>query len=257
MGFQINTRGDVLRHVARRTGVAVVLSFLMTGSTLLLAVGTDFGASVRVGYVIGFNLCMAIGISAILAAALSFRSAVLMLQLTRMRSELSRISQTDLLTGLPNRRGFDDAATAALQAAQASGLSAVLFMCDVDRFKSVNDRFGHEAGDKVLVAIAEVLRRFARRNGALVARYGGEEFAALMIGIDHAAAERHAEDLRRACAAMEIDLGETSARLTMSIGFTLSRGAFDLARMMRTADSALYAAKAHGRDRVEEALVAA
>ncbi len=257
MGFKIDTRGDVLRHTARRTVISAGLAFLMTGSILLVVFGTDCSARVSVGLVIGMGLGMAVAISTLLSGVMSFRSALLIQQLSRMRGELSRISQTDLLTGLPNRRGFDEAAIAALRAAQEAGLSAVLFMCDVDRFKSVNDRFGHEAGDKVLVAIAEVLRRFAGRNGALVARYGGEEFAALMIGIDHGQAERHAEELRRACAATEIALGETSTRLTMSIGFTLSRGAFDLVRMMRTAESALYAAKAHGRDRVEEALVAA
>lgn len=257
MTIQMNTRGDVLRHTVRRACVSAGLALLMTGAALVVAVGTDLSASVSVGYVTGVGLCIAVAVSAVLAGALSFRSALLMRQLSRMRSELSRISQTDQLTGLPNRRGFDEAAMAALASAQDAGLSAVLFMCDVDRFKSINDRFGHEAGDKVLAAIAEVLRRFARSKGTLVARYGGEEFAALTIGIDHGQAERFAEEIRRACAGVEIALGDAPARVTISIGFTVARGGFDLVKMMRIADSALYAAKAHGRDRVEEALVAA
>jgi diguanylate cyclase (GGDEF)-like protein len=257
MGFQFNTRGDVLRHTMRRTGTAIVLSVLMTGGTLLPALGTDFRARVEVGYVLAFVLCMAVAISGVLAAALSLRSALLMRQLSRMRSEMSRISQTDQLTGLPNRRGFDDAAAAALEAARQADLPAALFMCDVDRFKSINDQFGHEAGDKVLAAIAEVLRQFARNKGALVARYGGEEFAALMIGVDQVQAERCAEEIRQACAEAEIAIGETLTRVTISIGYTVSNGGFDLVRMMRIADSGLYAAKARGRDRVEEAQVAA
>ncbi len=75
-----------------------------------------------------------------------------------MRSELSRISQTDQLTGLLNRRGFDDAAMPALRSARQAGAPAVVFMCDIDHFKSINDRFGHEFGDKALIAVAAVLR---------------------------------------------------------------------------------------------------
>ena len=84
----------------------------------------------------------------------------------------------DQLTGLLNRRGFDAEAAAALDKAQEDGASAAVLMCDIDHFKSINDRYGHEIGDKVLVEIADVLRQFAVRHGALVARYGGEEFSA-------------------------------------------------------------------------------
>ncbi len=218
-----------------------------------MILGTDFDATVRVGYVIGFSLCVATGISATLSGALSYRSALLMRELTLTRIELSRISQTDQLTGLLNRRGFDDAAVPALQSARDAGVSVVVFMCDIDHFKSINDRFGHETGDKVLVGMADVLRSFARKDGVLVARYGGEEFAALMVGISSDQAEQYAEEIRKACAAREIVIGETSERVTISIGFTVSRGGLDLTQLMRIADLALYTAKGRGRDRVEQA----
>src|SRR5258708_8507969 len=83
-------------------------------------------------------------------------------QLTRI--EMPRISGTDQLTGLLNGRGFDDAAVPALSAARDAGVSVVAFMCDIDHFKSINARFGHEAGDKVLVALADVLRSFPRKD---------------------------------------------------------------------------------------------
>jgi diguanylate cyclase (GGDEF)-like protein len=172
----------------------------------------------------------------VLSGALSDRSALLMQELTLTRSELSRISQTDQLTGLLNRRGFDDAATPALRSARDAGLPAVIFMCDIDHFKSINDGFGHEIGDKVLVEIADVFRRFAKKDGMLVARHGGEEFAALMIGIAREQAEQYAEDIRRACAAREIPVGETTKHVTISIGLTASRSEPDLAKMMRIAD---------------------
>lgn len=126
-------------------------------------------------------------------------------------------------------------------------------MCDIDHFKSVNDRFGHDAGDKVLVAVADVLRQVVGEGETLVARYGGEEFAALMIGMTREQAEHHAEQIRRACAASEVMVGAAPLRVTISIGFTFARNEVDLARLMRTADQALYAAKRHGRDRVEQA----
>ncbi|MCA3579156.1 MAG: GGDEF domain-containing protein, partial [Bradyrhizobium sp.] len=115
----------------------------------------------------------------------------------------------------------------------------------------------HEIGDKVLVEIADVLRQFAVRHGALVARYGGEEFAAVVTGRSHEQAARGAEEIRRDCAARTILDGVTQLPVTISIGFTVKEAGFDLGNLMRTADQALYAAKRHGRDRVEHARDAA
>jgi diguanylate cyclase (GGDEF)-like protein len=253
MTIQIHTRGDALRHTARRVAVAVSLAVVMTAVTTLVNLGTNLDATIRVGQVITSSICVAAAISAILAAALTYRSALLMQELTLTRSELSRLSHTDQLTGLLNRRGFDTAAALALRSAIAENLPAVAFMCDVDRFKSINDRFGHEFGDKVLVEIARVLRSFARNDRVVVGRHGGEEFAALMVGIAHEQAAQYAEDIRKACAAREIWTDENSARVTISIGFTVVRDELDLSKIMRVADRALYAAKHGGRNRVARA----
>ena len=253
MTFQIATRGDALRHTAGRVAVAVSLTLVMTVGSMLLQLGTNLNASVGVGEVIRSTICAAVAISAVLAGALSFRSALLMRDLTLARSELARISRTDQLTGLLNRRGFDEAAALALRSASAANLAAVVFMCDVDRFKSINDRFGHAFGDKVLIEIADVLRSFASKDGVLVGRHGGEEFAALMIGISHEQAAQYAEEIRRACAAREISIDENSTRVTISIGFTVARDETDLSKIMRVADRALYIAKHGGRNQVARA----
>jgi diguanylate cyclase (GGDEF)-like protein len=250
MSIHITTHNDVLRHTARRVVIASGLTIVMTLLILLLTLGTKPDALVPVGYVIVMSLVAATTISASLSGALSYRSALLMQQLTLMRSELSRISQTDQLTGLLNRRGFDEAAMPALASAYHAGLPVVVFMCDIDHFKSINDRFGHEFGDKALIEIASVLRHFSRTHGALVARHGGEEFAVLMIGISHEQAEIYAEEIRKSCAARETRSGELCERMTISIGFTLARRRTDLAKIMRIADQALYMAKRQGRDRV-------
>jgi diguanylate cyclase (GGDEF)-like protein len=253
MTTQINTHNDVLRHTARRVSVAAALSIVMTAAIASMQFGTNPAALVRVGDVLVIGLCAAAAISATLSGILSYRSALLMQELTLTRSELSRISQTDQLTGLLNRRGFDDAASSALRSAYHTGLPAVIFMCDIDHFKSINDRFGHEFGDKALIEIADVLRQFSRAQGALVARHGGEEFAVLMIGITREQAEQHAEEIRKACSVREISSGEISEHMTISIGFTVAHGETELAKIMRVADQALYTAKRRGRDRVERA----
>lgn len=253
MTFQIATRGDALRHTAGRVAVAVSLTVVMTAGSMLLQLGTDLNASVGVGEVISSTICAAVAISALLAGGLSFRSALLMRDLTLARSELARISRTDQLTGLLNRRGFDETAAMALRSASAASLPAVVFMCDVDRFKSINDRFGHAYGDKVLIEIAEVLRSFADKDGVLVGRHGGEEFAVLMIGALREQAAQYAEDIRRACAAREISIDGNSTHVTISIGFTVAQDEVDLSKIMRVADRALYIAKHGGRNQVARA----
>jgi diguanylate cyclase (GGDEF)-like protein len=253
MTVQITTHADALRHTARRVAVAAGLSVAITAATLLMDLGTNLDATVRVGYVMIASICAAGAISTLLAGIMTYRSALLMQELMLTRSELAQMSRTDQLTGLLNRRGFDTAASAALRSAHAADLPAVVFMCDVDRFKSINDRYGHDFGDKVLVEISDVLRSFAEKDRLLVARHGGEEFAALMIGLTHQQAEQYAEDIRRACAARVISIDGNSARVTVSIGFTVSRDEVDLSKIMRIADQALYGAKHGGRNRVERA----
>src|SRR3977135_299646 len=213
MTIQITTHRDVLRHTARRVAVAVGLTIVMTLAITLLHLGTNPAALVRVDDVIIMSLCAATSVSATLSGIMTYRSALLMQELTLTRSELSRLSHTDQLTGLLNRRGFDAAAALALRSAFAENLPAVVFMCDVDRFKSINDRFGHEFGDRVLVEIADVLRAFAGNDRVVVGRHGGEEFAALMVGITHDQAAQYAEDIPEASAAREISVGENSARV--------------------------------------------
>ena len=253
MTIHITSHDDVLRHTARRVALAATLAVVITAATVLAQFGSDLDATVPVGYIMISSICAAAAISTLLAGALSYRSALVMQELTQTRSELARISHTDQLTGLLNRRGFDDAASVALRSAHEADLPAVVFMCDVDRFKSINDRYGHDFGDKVLVEISDVLRSFAEKDRFVVARHGGEEFAALMIGITHEQAAQYAEDIRQACAAREIVADDNAARVTISIGFTVSCGEIELAKIMRIADQALYSAKHGGRNRVARA----
>ncbi|WP_244068905.1 GGDEF domain-containing protein [Bradyrhizobium sp. Ce-3] len=257
MPIKIETRSDVLRRTGKVMVIAACLTAVMSFTIGMLVFGRDLAAPITVGQMQLFGLTAGVFIAVALSGAMSYRAGMLMLALARTRRELAQISQTDQLTGLLNRRGFDAEAAAALDQAQADGASVSVLMCDIDYFKSINDRYGHEIGDKVLVEIADVLRQFAIRHGALVARYGGEEFAAVLTGLSHEQAAQGAEEIRRDCADRTILDDVTQLPVTISIGFTVKEASFDLGSLMRTADQALYAAKRHGRDRVEHARDAA
>jgi diguanylate cyclase (GGDEF)-like protein len=253
MAKDIITHREALRHTAGRCVVSVGLTILLTLSFCLLQFGADPDGAVSAGFVTKSSILISVTISGLLTGALSYRSALMMRELALTHAELRRISGTDQLTGLLNRRGFDEAAESALTAARDAKLPTTVLMCDIDRFKAINDQFGHEFGDKVLIAIAEVLHSFAERKGMLVARHGGEEFAILMSGVSKERALQYAEDLRQSCAAEVVASGEVSANVTISIGLAECRGGTDLAKVMRLADQALYAAKHRGRNRVVRA----
>jgi diguanylate cyclase (GGDEF)-like protein len=240
----------VLRRTAGIVALSVGVTLVVTWVSLKLSLDTDPDASVRVGFVTVCSLVIATAISSILSGSLSYRSGRLLQQLMQTQAELLRVARTDPLTGLMNRRGFDEAATALLGEACETQQPAIALMCDIDRFKAINDRFGHEFGDAVLAQIGEVFRTFAEQAGILVSRHGGEEFAALMIDKTIGEVALCAERLRQMCAAKEISHKGTSIRVTVSIGIAASQGENDLSQVMRCADDALYAAKHRGRNRV-------
>ena len=153
---------------------------------------------------------------------------------------------TDGLTGLNNRRNFDEALLAALSLARRHDQWLSLLMLDVDHFKSYNDAFGHLAGDDVLRAIAEVLKSHARIHD-VVARYGGEEFALVLPATDAAGARTLAERLRSAIATCPWPNRQVTA--SFGVATTTTSVAEPLA-LIGDADRALYASKAQGRDRV-------
>jgi diguanylate cyclase (GGDEF)-like protein len=249
VSVQIFTHKDVVRRTVGRVVIAVSLTVALSWLMITLQLGSDPDAIMRVGHVTVSVVIVSAIVAALLSSGLAYHTALMMQELTLARAEMQRVSCTDQLTGLPNRRGFDEAALVALAKAKQANLPVVALMCDIDRFKSINDEFGHEFGDKVLIKMGDVLRSFANTAGILVARHGGEEFAALVIGIDSEKALQYAEGLRQACAT-EVSHEGKSTQVTVSIGVTPSQRDADLATIMRFADKALYAAKHRGRNRV-------
>jgi diguanylate cyclase (GGDEF)-like protein len=168
---------------------------------------------------------------------------------------MAELATQDALTGVKNRRVFDEHLELMWDLAVKKQRGIAILLIDVDHFKAYNDRYGHQAGDRALRRVAEILQMFVTRPNDLLARYGGEEFAVLLYDVDAIAAERLAAQMRKAVCAMALEhrdsrLGQV---VTISIGVGVveptserrARGALQLA------DEALYQAKTMGRNRVE------
>ncbi|MFD2367092.1 GGDEF domain-containing protein [Pseudoduganella sp. GCM10020061] len=168
--------------------------------------------------------------------------------------QLEHQALTDMLTGLPNRRAFQNEARQAMARARRDGAPVTVGVADVDHFKSINDRYGHAAGDQVLQELAEVIRKAARASD-VVARTGGEEFSLLFPSATVAQAMRVAERIRAAVQAHEVETpGGNVLRVTLSAGLAqlpMDDSEFDAT--VAKADEALYRAKHGGRNRVEAA----
>ncbi|HWA17598.1 MAG TPA: diguanylate cyclase [Devosia sp.] len=171
-----------------------------------------------------------------------------------LTEQLKLLATTDGLTGLANRRAFDEALDREVMRTRRAGEPLSLLLADVDRFKVYNDLYGHQAGDKVLKAVAQCLAGSLLRPSDVAARYGGEEFVAILPGTDEDGAFFVAEAFRDALKDMGImHKGGERGVVTVSVGITTmySRDSkLTGADLVRRADEALYDAKATGRDRV-------
>jgi diguanylate cyclase (GGDEF)-like protein len=185
-----------------------------------------------------------------LAEWLSSQAAIA-LENARLHDIVQFQAITDELTGLVNRRRFLDALRSEITRGQRLGGPLSVVLADLDGFKLVNDRFGHHAGDEVLIAFADLLRAHGR-DMDVAARLGGEEFAILLpeTGLDGARAV--ADRLRGSLAGLRIPLGVgESVTVTASFGVAELAESQSVDGLLRAADSALYRAKEHGKNRVE------
>jgi len=175
--------------------------------------------------------------------------AVVVLTLVRHNDELlNRLAdeaRTDALTGLLNRRGFDERARLELAHARREACSVAVVVFDIDYFKRINDEWGHEVGDRVLSRIGALLTEHSR-DIDVVARFGGEEFVVLLPRCDSTDASSFAERVR---AALASDTFERLPTVRMSAGILAANAPESIEMMLQGADSALYSAKRSGRDR--------
>jgi diguanylate cyclase (GGDEF)-like protein len=168
----------------------------------------------------------------------------------RDQQRLSKLATQDALTGLYNRRGFYGYLAQWTAYATRYGHALSVLLVDIDRFKSINDRFGHPAGDVALKAVADAMRG-AVRTSDLVGRYGGDEFAILAPDTEPVELAQLMERVLAAIRETQLDLGEEEAQLTVSIGGAYVTDGIPVTpeQLLAAADQGLYAAKDAGRDR--------
>jgi len=176
------------------------------------------------------------------------------LKLEQANRELERLSLSDELTGLANRRSFDMTLFRRFAWARRRKELVALILCDVDYFKAYNDAYGHPQGDACLQSVARAMAQHAKRATDLAARYGGEEFAVILPEEDFASAFSLAEAMRRSVYDLGLPHARSRAaeRVTLSLGVAVYRGQYDSPQALVTAaDAALYRAKQNGRNRAE------
>lgn len=185
---------------------------------------------------------------------LTMRERGVVRELTRTHERLRELSRVDSLTGLYNRRHFQEVLERVWERAQFDGGHLSILMVDVDHFKKFNDRYGHPAGDECLAQIAKVLQQTLRRPDDMVARYGGEEFIALLPQTEASYAVVVADRIRAAVEALHMrhESSTSSHFVTVSVGVASCRADFLLksSALIAAADQALYQAKHEGRNRV-------
>ncbi len=217
-----------------RGALVIVLCVGVAYALLLAALPASGGSSDR-----WMDVMIAVGAVSAVITELARRDDEL---LARVAAE----ARTDTLTGLLNRRGFDERATVELAHARREGSSIALASFDLDYFKRVNDEWGHDAGDRVLARFGALLAQCSREVDA-VARVGGEEFAVLLPGADGDAAAAFSERIRGEFAvALRADALPPTG---VSAGVAVAAVPDTIERLLRQADAALYAAKRAGRGR--------
>ena len=167
-------------------------------------------------------------------------------QTEQIESQIAQ-ARTDALTGLPNRRAFDDELGRRVAEWKRKCVTFCLMMIDIDHFKRLNDRHGHPTGDHALREIAEVLGKMIREMD-MVARVGGEEFAVILPSTNSRDAVRTAERTRLAVASEKYVIDQTDLPLTVSVGLTAVKTGDDSLSLIKRADAALYCAKRAGRN---------
>jgi diguanylate cyclase (GGDEF)-like protein len=177
------------------------------------------------------------------------------IQLQEANAQLLRLVSIDGLTGIANRRQFDEVLAREVRRCLRERQPLSLILCDIDGFKRYNDTYGHARGDDTLRRVAQAVEKTFRRAGDLAARYGGEEFAIVLPGIDARRAWLFADRLRRNIWRLAVPnaVSNVADRVTISAG--VATAMFDriygIEELIQAADTVLYRAKGHGRNRVE------
>jgi diguanylate cyclase (GGDEF)-like protein len=256
-GYLVFIAGTLLRHRRIEPSISsrVMIVFCFVFTALLIArLAYYLVAAPNVQSITTTgNIVNALSPALILSLPVVGTTVLALLCFERMRAALHRVASTDALTELPNRRTIAERGNALFARAHAYPQSFSVAVIDIDRFKQINDRLGHDSGDDVLKRVATALKENARGE-KLVGRQGGEEFVVLLEDADAADAHAAAERLRIAVATESYALDERDQTVTVSIGVaTMNENDASFDDLLRRADRALYSAKDAGRNCVRSA----
>src|SRR3984957_10273085 len=243
-------RGVAIRSITTEIVAAIFVSTFLTSLVITLRVSiacTTHTAGELWQTIFLISTAPAVLIGWIIAV----RARQTLTRIELKHEELVSSARLDALTGLLNRPGFDAIAAEAFEEARRSGQPVSALRCDIDAFHSLNERYGHKAGDRALRNLAEVLQESIGRHSAIVGRQGGDEFVILLPGIDLDEATIIAERLREACEARALVQQHPAAKFTISVGVgTEALGASEFGGLLRQTDAALYRAKRAGGNQV-------
>ena len=234
----------------RMLDITVVMLFALSALTFLgkpfLAIAIGSGGSSQ-GYLASNYAALSQASGSVLIIANGL--LILLIMARDVIADMVALSETDALSGLLNRRGFDDHAEKARLMAVRAGAPAAAIIADIDHFKTINDRYGHDKGDEVIAMFGKLLRQnFDQR--AIIGRMGGEEFAVFLPGADLAVGRGAAEAVRLRLRELPASVRGTDNRITCSFGLAMLEPGESLSSLLRRGDMALYEAKTKGRDRV-------
>jgi diguanylate cyclase (GGDEF)-like protein len=251
MRQEMETQAQIFRQVLAVTAISTISSFVLSLLAMHIFYCGDSNLKISAAEFQNFGLTLSILLPILICPPVCYQSAKLVHDLRRARSELQIIAHTDKLTGVLNRRGFDKAAQASLEAARNAGHPTSVLVCDIDHFKRLNDGFGHDFGDRTLMHVADILGSFAQSHNFVVGRQGGDEFVMMLPGTVLAQAAAIAESIRIACGKITLGGEEADASLSVSIGVAASaQSGTSLSALIRRADVALYDVKRTGRNSV-------
>lgn len=241
----------ILRYRHRKAlDLALLLLFAASSTYFLLkpflAVVLGSGATPQ-AYITSTYAAISQSVGAMLLMANGL--AMLLIIVRDAMAEMSARSETDKLSGLFNRRGFEERSDPLLTTTRRAGLPGAMVVADLDHFKAINDTYGHQAGDQVITAFATVLAATAS-DRAIVGRLGGEEFAVFIPDANLATARLYAEGVRAGFSGITFANLGPDLRVSASFGVAELQAGDSLSDLLRRSDAALYEAKKSGRDRV-------
>ncbi|MCW2306851.1 GGDEF domain-containing protein [Rhodobium gokarnense] len=240
MRQKIETKRDIAVQVVLWTVFSLVVSVVVT--SIILIIFSRW-------HQLTFALIPAVLVPLLAAPTVSYRLCQLQYRLFLQKQTVARLAAEDPLTGLANRRAFFDQAERQFSLSHRHHFKTSFIVVDIDYFKSINDRFGHGVGDRVIVAVANAIKE-GSRNTDIVGRLGGEEFGVFLINAGAGDAASTAENMRRQIAKLDFASLNVDVKVTASFGVAENPFAGSVDDLLAAADKKLYEAKRLGRNRV-------